>query len=163
MTCDAARIAHFSIDETGMPASSPEAEQERNIAIFDLLDGNSFRLLSSDSEGGAPQGPYTVILAPRDRHLAFIVTAADDSETEIAIPFSAFRKRARSYFAICESYFEAVRRHSPEEITRLDEHRKAQHNEGSDALRERLDGRVALDDHTARRLFTLVCSLSYRG
>jgi len=159
MTDDTARIAHFSIDETGMPASSPEAEQERNIAIFDLLDGNSFRLLPE----GSPDGPYTVILAPRDRHLAFIVTAAEGSETEIAIPFSAFRKRARSYFAICESYFEAVRRHSPEEITRLDEHRKSQHNEGSDALRERLDGRVALDDHTARRLFTLVCSLSYRG
>ncbi len=159
MTTGTAHIAHFSIDETGMPASSPEAEQERNIAIFDLLDGNSFRLLPE----GAPGGPYTVILAPRDRHLAFLVTAADDSETEIAIPFSAFRKRARSYFAICESYFEAVRRHSPEEITRLDDHRKAQHNEGADALRDRLRDRVALDDHTARRLFTLVCSLSYRG
>ena len=159
MTDDTTRIAHFSIDETGLPAASPEAEQERNIAIFDLLDGNSFRLLPE----GAPAGPYTVILAPRDRHLAFLVTATDDSETEIAVPFSAFRKRARSYFAICESYFEAVRRHSPEEITRLDEHRKAQHNEGADALRERLEGRAALDDHTARRLFTLVCSLSYRG
>lgn len=159
MTDSAARIAHLSIDETGLPAASPEAEQERNIAIFDLLDGNSFRLLPD----GAPCGPYTVILAPRDRHLAFLVTAADDSETEIAVPFSAFRKRARSYFAICESYFEAVRRHSPEEIARLDEHRKAQHNEGADALRERLADRAALDDRTARRLFTLVCSLSYRG
>jgi len=159
MTAETTRIEHLSIDESGLPAQSPEAEQERNIAIFDLLDGNSFRLL----EGDAPVGPYTVILAPRDRHLAFLVTAADDSETEVTIPFSAFRKRARSYFAICESYFEAVRRHAPEEITRLDEHRKAQHNEGADALRERLLGRVELDDHTARRLFTLVCSLSYRG
>ena len=162
MMTETARIAHFSIDETGLPAPSPEAEQERNIAIFDLLDVNSFKLLP-DEHGSAPDGPYTVILAPRDRHLAFLVTAADDSETEIAIPFSAFRKRARSYYAICESYFEAVRRHSPDEITRLDEHRKAQHNEGADALRERLADRVALDDHTARRLFTLVCSLSYRG
>lgn len=160
MTTDAtARIAHFSIDETGMPAPSPEAEQERNIAVFDLLDMNSFRLLPE----GSPEGPYTVILAPRDRHLAFLVTAADDSLTEIAMPFSAFRKRARSYFAICESYFDAVRRASPDEIERLDEHRKAQHNEGADALRERFAGRVDLDDHTARRLFTLVCSLSYRG
>ena len=154
-----ARIAHLSIDETGMPAASPEAEQERNIAVFDLLDGNRFRLLPET----APGGPYTVIIAPRDRHLAFLVTAADDSETEIALPFSAFRKRARSYFAICESYFEAVRRHAPEEIARLDEHRKTQHNEGADALRERLAGHAELDDLTARRLFTLVCSLSYRG
>lgn len=157
MTDPAARIAHLSIDETGLPAASPEAEQERNIAVFDLLETNSFRLTDG------PSGPYTVILAPRDRHLAFVVTAADDSETEVAIPFSAFRKRARSYFAICESYFDAVRRHSPDEIARLDEHRKAQHDEGADALRERLADRVALDDHTARRLFTLVCSLSYRG
>jgi len=160
MTADpAARIAHLSIDETGLPAASPEAEQERNIAIFELLDGNSFHLLPE----GSPAGPYTVILAPRDRHLAFLVTAADDSETEIAVPFSAFRKRARSYFAICESYFEAVRRHSPDEIARLDEHRKAQHDEGATALRERLADRADLDDRTARRLFTLVCSLSYRG
>lgn len=159
MSDETARIAKLSINDTDLPAPSPEAEQERNIAIFDLLEENSFRLL----EGSAAQGPYTVILAPRDRQLAFLVTAADASETEVAIPFSAFRKRARAYFEICESYFEAVRSHAPEEITRLDEHRKAHHNEGADALRERLAGRIEVDDHTARRLFTLVCSLSYRG
>jgi uncharacterized protein (UPF0262 family) len=153
------RIAHFSIDDTNLPPASPEAEQERNIAIFDLLDGNSFRLVA---EGGGA-GPHTVILAPRDRHLVFVVTTANGGITEISLPFSAFRKRARAYFAICESYFEAVRRHSPDEIARLDEHRKTQHNEGADALRERLAESVEVDDHTARRLFTLVCSLSYRG
>ncbi len=157
MTTD--RIAHFSIDDTNMPPASPEAEQERNIAIFDLLDGNSFKLVAED----AAAGPYTVILSPRDRHLVFEVTAANGGITEIGIPFSTFRKRARAYFAICESYFEAVRRHSPDEIARLDEHRKAQHNEGANALRERLAETVVVDDHTARRLFTLVCSLSYRG
>ncbi len=153
------RIAHFSIDDTNLPAASPEAEQERNIAIFDLLDGNRFKLLAED----AAAGPYTVILAPRDRQLVFVITAESGGISEIAIPFSAFRKRARAYFGICESYFEAVRRHSPDEIARLDEHRKAQHNEGADAVRERLADSVEVDDHTARRLFTLVCSLSYRG
>ena len=159
MSGDAARIAHFSIDDAALPPASAEAEQERNIAVFDLLDGNSFALTG---EGAFP-GPYTVVLAPRDRQLVFVVSAEAGGETEIGMPFSAFRKRARAYFGICESYFEAVRRHSPDEIARLDEHRKAQHNEGATALRERLAERVEIDDHTSRRLFTLVCSLSYRG
>ena len=159
MNGDDDRIADIAIDAAAQPAPSPEAEQERNIAIFDLLEGNSFRLLPE----GAPGGPYALLLAPRDRHLAILVTAADGSRTEIAIPLSAFRKRARAYFEICESYFEAVRRHTPAEIARLDEHRKAQHDEGAGALRDRLADRAEMDANTTRRLFTLVCSLTLRG
>ena len=156
---DRARIADIAIDEGGLPAPSPEAEQERNIAIFDLLENNRFRLLPDD----APEGPYALVLAPRDRHLAILVRAADDSETEIAIPFSAFRKRARAYLDICETYFDAVRRHTPDEIARLDVLRKTQHDEGAEALRARLAERADFDDDTARRLFTLVCALTSRG
>lgn len=153
------RIATLKIDDSALPPVSPEAEQERNIAIFDLLDGNHFRMLDS----GAARGPYAVTLVPRDRQIVFSITAANGEESELTLPATAFRKRAKAYFGICESYFEAVRTHSPDEITRLDEGRKALHNEGADAVRERLAESVELDDNTSRRFFTLLCSLSYRA
>ncbi len=152
-------IATFRIDDSALPAPTPEGEQERNIAIFDLLDGNHFRLLGE----AAPDGPYDVTLAPADRQLVFSVTAPDDSVTEIMLPFSAFRKRARAYFGVCESYFEAVRQSAPEQIRILDEERKALHNEGATILRDRLAEQVEIDENTSRRFFTLVCSLLYRG
>lgn len=158
MTTD--RIATLNIDETGLPAPSPEAEQERNIAVFDLLEGNFFRLTSAAEP---TQGPHAVTLSARDRRLVLDVTPAEGAPVEIALPFSAIRKRAKEYFGLCDCYFEAVRNKSPEEITRLDEGRKALHNEGAEHLREKLSDAVEIDTNTARRLFTLMCSLAYRG
>lgn len=159
MTEETARIAALRIDKDAPPAATPEAEQERNIAIFDLLEGNHFNVLAEN----APIGPYDVTLIPRDRQIVFSVKGKLDAVTEIMLPATAFRKRAKAYLGICESYFDAVRHSSPDEIARLDEGRKALHNEGADALREKLAEQVDIDTNTARRLFTLVCALSWRG
>ena len=152
-------ILTLKIDETGLPAPTPEAEQERNIAVFDLLEGNVFRLTGA----GAAPGPHDVTLSARERRIIMDITPAKGAPVEIALPFSAIRKRAKEYFGLCDCYFEAVRSKSPDEIARLDEGRKALHNEGAAHLREKLAAQVEIDTNTARRLFTLMCSLAYRG
>lgn len=151
------RLTSVTLDDGSLAPQTPEIEQERNIAIFDLLEGNSFVL----RDGSA--GPHTLKLSIQDRMLRFIVTPSEGGVQEHALPFSAFRKRARVYFELCDSYFEAVRSLPREEIARLDQERKALHNEGAVAVRERISEWVEVDEPTARRLFTLVCSLVYRG
>jgi len=151
------RLASITLDAGEAPQQSAEIEQERNIAIFDLLEANAFALCDGAT------GPYALRLSVQERMLIFDVTPEQSAPLRYALPFSAFRKRARSYFELCDTYFEAVRLRSHDEIAQLDEERKALHNEGAEAVRGRLSDWAEIDHDTARRLFTLICSLVYRG
>lgn len=149
-------ITAFTLDDSALPPPTPEVEQERNIAIFDLLDANTFRLKSGAS------GPYALTMALNGRILTFTARTDAGERHEFTLPYAPFRKMARSYFTVCESYLMAVRSKTPEEIAQLDEGRKALHNEGAALVAERLSDHVEIDDNTARRLFTLIGSLYIR-
>ena len=153
MTAD---VTNFTLDDSSLPPPTPEIEQERNIAIFDLLEANTFRLKS-----GTP-APLALKMALRERLLSFTAKSETGETTEFTLPYAPFRKAARAYFTVCESYLAAVRNKTPEEIEQLDEGRKALHNEGAALVTERLSEHVEIDDNTARRLFTLIGSLYIR-
>ncbi len=152
------RIVRIDLDERTVLSRSPEVEQERAVAIYDLLEENSFYPV--EDEGG----PYHLRLSVQDGRLVFDVRDTDDAErTRVQLPLSPFRRVVRDYFAICDSYYDAIKRLSPSQIEAIDMGRRGLHNEGSEMLRERLDGKIVFDFPTARRLFTLVCVLHIRG
>lgn len=160
---DGDRLISIDLDDSGLPPPTPEVEQERRVAMFDLLEANSFRPLSR-GEAAPPPGPYRLHLAVRDRRLVFDVrTEAGEPAGEFHLSLSPFRQVIKDYFAICASYFDAVKRLSPEKIEAIDMGRRGIHNEGSQLLMDRLDGKVEVDMDTARRLFTLVCVLHFKG
>lgn len=153
------RICHIEIDESGLPASTAEVEQERRVAIFDLLEDNSFDLPGKDGVP-APEGPFRLALAIRDRRLVFdIATEGGGKVAEVHLSLGPFRQVVKDYSQICQSYFEAVKRLPPSQIEAIDMARRGIHNEGARVVQERLDGKAALDIDTARRLFTLICVL----
>ena len=157
------RICHIEIDETGLAAPTPEIEQERKVAIFDLLEENSFALPKRDGKA-VPDGPYRLALAIREGRLVFdISTEGTEKVGEFHLSMGPFRQVVKDYFQICESYFEAIRSASPEQIETIDMARRAIHNEGSEILLERLKGKINVDFDTARRIFTLLCSFHLRG
>lgn len=158
MSDRSARIVRLELDQKSIVRWSPEVEHERNIAIFDLLEGNHFRLV----DGFA--GPYAIVLSLRDTNLILDIRREDDGEAaEVVIPMRPFRRVIKDYFLICESYFQAIKGATPSRIEAIDMARRGLHNEGSDLLREALAGKIELDQETARRLFTLVCVLHIRG
>lgn len=149
------RLIAVDIDRTSLAASSPDAEHERRVAIFDLLERNSFTLLGHD-EGG----PYKLTLFEQERKLVFHVRGEDDRDIYAYIfSLSPFRGVIRDYFMICESYHAAIRGSSPMQIEAIDMARRGIHNEGSELLRERLEDKIDVDIETSRRLFTLICAL----
>jgi uncharacterized protein (UPF0262 family) len=153
------RICEIVIDDEGLPAPTPEIEQERRVAIFDLLEDNSFALPPRPGHPEAP-GPFRLCLAVREGRLVFEIDA--ESGQRVAafhLSLGPFRQAVKDYLQICESYFEAVKRLPPSQIEAIDMARRGIHNEGARLLIERLDGKAALDIDTARRLFTLVCVL----
>ena len=153
------RLIEINLDETGLAPPTPEVDQERKVAIYDLLEDNAFALEKS----GAP-GPYKLNLSVRDRRLVFDVrTKTDDPAGEFHLSLSPFRQIIRDYFAICESYFDAVKTLPPSQIEAIDMGRRGVHNEGARVLKERLDGKVTVDEATSRRLFTLICVLHFKG
>ncbi|WP_413875003.1 UPF0262 family protein [Albidovulum sp.] len=153
------RICHIEIDDAGLPAPTPEVEQERRVAIFDLLEDNSFDLPGKDG-APAPDGPFRLGLSIRDRRLVFdLATDHGGKVAEFHLSLGPFRQVVKDYFQICESYFEAVKRLPPSQIEAIDMARRGIHNEGARVVQERLDGKAALDIDTARRLFTLICVL----
>ena len=157
------RICHIEIDDTGLPAPTPEIEQERKVAIFDLLEDNSFALPARDGRD-VPPGPYRLHLAIRERRLVFdIRTEAGDVAGEIHLSLGPFRQAVKDYFQICEAYFDAVKRLPPSQIEAIDMGRRGIHNEGARILQERLEGKAEVDIDTARRLFTLICVLHFGG
>ena len=156
-------IVHIEIDDSALPAPTPEIEQERRVAIFDLLEENSFSLPGKDGRA-APTGPYRLMLAIRDRFLVFdIRTEADEPGAEFHLSLGPFRQVVKDYFQICEAYFDAVKRLPTSQIEAIDMARRGIHNEGARVLQERLDGKAELDIDTARRLFTLICVLHFGG
>jgi len=155
------RICHIEIDERGLARATPEIEQERRVAIFDLLEDNAFTLPARDGRAVAP-GPYRLGLAIREGRLVFdIATEASARVGEFHLSMGPFRQVVKDYFQICESYFEAVKRLPPSQIEAIDMARRGIHNEGARVLQDRLEGKAEVDIDTARRLFTLICVLHW--
>jgi uncharacterized protein (UPF0262 family) len=133
------------------------------VAIFDLLEGNSFTLPAREGTP-PPSGPYRLELSIRDRRLVFDLTAEDETKAaEFHLSLGPFRQVVKDYFQICESYFEAVKTLPPSQIETIDMARRGIHNEGARVLQERLNGKADIDEQTARRLFTLICVLHFGG
>jgi uncharacterized protein (UPF0262 family) len=157
------RISKITLDDSGLPPPTPEIEQERRVAIFDLLEDNTFALPARENRA-APAGPYHVVLAIRDGRLVFdVTTEAAEKAAEFHLSLGPFRQVVKDYFQICESYFDAVKKLPPSQIETIDMARRGIHNEGSRVLQERLEGKVEIDSDTARRLFTLICVLHFGG
>ncbi len=157
------RICHIEIDDTGLPAPTPEIEQERKVAVFDLLEENSFAIPPRKGVD-IPDGPYRLKLAIRDRRLVFDIATEDETKVgEFHLALGPFRQVVKDYFSICESYFDAVKKLPPSQIETIDMARRGIHDEGSRVLQERLDGKADVDKPTARRLFTLICVLHFGG
>jgi uncharacterized protein (UPF0262 family) len=155
---DDQRIAKITLDEKTVVRRNADIEHERAVAIFDLLEENSFVPVAGYA------GPYHLDLGIEDNRLILdIRDTADASYERIALSLTPFRGIVKDYFLICESYFAAIKRSSPAQIEAVDMGRRGLHNEGSELLRERLADKVAIDFSTARRLFTLVCVLHIRG
>ncbi|MEK1868686.1 MAG: UPF0262 family protein [Ensifer adhaerens] len=138
--------------------STPDVEHERAVAIFDLLEENLFEPV------GHPGGPYKLNLSLVDAKLVFAISTDKGSDVATHIlSLTPFRRIVKDYFMICESYYEAIRSATPSQIEAIDMGRRGIHNEGSQTLMDRLSGKIRLDFDTARRLFTLVCVLYWRG
>jgi len=150
------RLAKVDLDGATLGAPSPEIEHERQVAIFDLLEKNSFR------PDGAERGPYQLTLGCEENRLLFDVAGPDYARRHV-LSLTPFRGVLKDYQIVCESYYEAVRGSSPAQIECIDMGRRGLHNEGAELLQARLDGKIELDHETARRLFTLVNALQRRG
>jgi len=156
------RISHIELDEATIMWRNADIEQERRVAIFDLIEDNSFKPLRAFEAGH--EGPYRLKLSVQDGRLSLEVSDDDDNLLETMIlALGRFRRPIREYFAICESYYQAIRKASPQEIETIDMARRGVHDEAADMLLERLEGKVETEFLTARRLFTLICVLHIRG
>lgn len=152
------RLTAVTIDDRGLAPPTPEIEQERKVAVYDLLEENSFAL----PRAGGLAGPYHLGLAVREGRLVFDVTTEGGQKVaEFHLSMGPFRQVVKDYFQICESYFEAVKRLPPSQIEAIDMARRGIHNEGARVLQERLEGKAIVDTDTARRLFTLICVLHW--
>jgi uncharacterized protein (UPF0262 family) len=151
------RLVAVTLDAASIGRAPPDIEHERAVAIYDLVEENSFALKDHP-------GPYRLVLSLADRRLLFDVRSeAGEALVAHALSLTPFRRVVKDYFLICESYFRAIRSGSPSRIEAIDMARRGMHNEGSEILKDRLKGKVDLDFDTARRLFTLVCVLHWRG
>ncbi|PTQ75708.1 UPF0262 family protein [Celeribacter persicus] len=155
------KLISVKIDEAGLAPPTPEIEQERKVAIFDLLEDNSFTLPARDDRQ-VPEGPFKLLLAIRERRLVFDLTTEEgEKAAEFHLSLGPFRQVVKDYFQICESYFDAVKKMPPSQIEAIDMARRGIHNEGARVLQERLEGKAEVDIDTARRLFTLICVLHW--
>lgn len=155
------RIIEVKLDERTILWRNADVEQERRVAIFDLLEANSFRPLTAYDDGYA--GPYKIVMGVEEGRLTVAINATDDRELEsFVLPLSPFRRIVRDYFAICDSYYKAIRAATPQQIETIDMARRGLHNDAAEQLTERLAARVEVDFDTARRLFTLICVLHIR-
>jgi uncharacterized protein (UPF0262 family) len=153
-----ARLIEVTLDEGSIGSMSADAEHEREVAIFDLIEKNSFAL--EDHEGG----PYTLHLSLSENRLVFTVGDSDRTPIQhIMLSLSPFRRIVKDYFLMCESYYQAIKTSPPSRIEALDMGRRGLHDEGSMLLKDRLKGKILIDVPTARRLFTLICALHWKG
>jgi uncharacterized protein (UPF0262 family) len=152
------RLVKVALDEAAIGRSSPDIEHERAVAIYELLEENSFL---PEGHGG---GAYTLKLSIADNRLVFDVRLEDDTPVVAhLLSLSPFRSIVKDYFLVCDSYYQAIRTASPTQIEAIDMGRRGLHNEGSELLRQRLSGKIAIDFDTARRLFTLIAVLHWKG
>ncbi len=147
------RLVKIELDEVVIPRRSAEAEHERAIAIYDILEENQFDLIGQT-------GPFHLYLRAEGRHIRFDICNENDfSLGQFFMAMGPLRRVMRDYFQVCDTYFDAIRTKSPSQIQAIDMGRRALHNEGSELLQARLNGKVETDFDTARRLFTLICVL----
>ncbi|MEZ5780399.1 MAG: UPF0262 family protein [Rhizobiaceae bacterium] len=155
---DTNRLVDVELDES-IGRSTPDVEHERAVAIFDLIEENSFLPV-----GDTGTGPYRLKLSLVDARLVFFITRENgDKVATHILSLTPLRRIVKDYYMICESYYEAIRSSTPSKIEAIDMGRRGLHNEGSQTLMNRLSGKIELDFDTARRLFTLVCVLHWRG
>lgn len=152
------RLIAIDLDESLRGIPSADVEHERRVAVYDLLEDNAFEVI------GHERGPYRLKLSIIDKRLVFDVEdSAADNCAIVGLALAPFRRLVRDYFLICESYYQAIRSAPRSQIETIDMARRGLHNEGSELLKERLAGKIDVDHDTARRLFTLVCVLYWRG
>ncbi|MBX3519513.1 MAG: UPF0262 family protein [Xanthobacteraceae bacterium] len=152
------RLASVKLDERSIGRSNPDVEHERSIAIFDLIESNYFEPVGDDG------GPYALNISLSEQRLVLAITreGGDEVITHI-LSLSPLRKVVRDYFMICDSYYAAIKTETPQKIEAIDMGRRGLHDEGSRILAERLKEKVSIDFDTARRLFTLICALHWKG
>ena len=155
---DHQRIASIFLEERSVVRRSAQVEHERKVAIYDILEENTF------APTGGLEGPYNLHISIEENRLNFdIRDEAGGPLAEFTLPISSFRSIIKDYFVICDSYFKAIKTAAPSQIEAIDMGRRGLHNEGAELLSERLSGKVDVDLDTARRLFTLICVLHVRG
>ncbi|ACL59655.1 UPF0262 family protein [Methylobacterium nodulans] len=152
------RLVAVTLDEDSIGRGNPDQEHERAIAIYDILEANTFAVASHDG------GPYALKLGLVENKLAFAISTADGEPVMThLLSLTPFRRVIRDYEMICDSYFKAIRTASPSQIEAIDMGRRGVHNEASELLKLRLEGKVEIDHDTARRLFTLIFALHWKG
>jgi uncharacterized protein (UPF0262 family) len=156
------RITAISLDEETILWRNADIEQERRIAIFDILEGNYFAPTRVHDDGYS--GPYRLTLRVEEGRLGFDIARDDGTPLEaVILGLGRFRRLIKDYFAICDSYYQAIRSATTQQIETIDMARRGVHNDGAELLKERLDGKIVIDFDTARRLFTLICVLHIKG
>jgi uncharacterized protein (UPF0262 family) len=152
-----AKLIDVELDET-IGRSTPDVEHERAVAIFDLIEENSFAPVNDDG------GPYKLKLSLAEARLVFAISReSGDAVVTHILSLTPFRRIIKDYYMICESYYDAIRSSTPSQIEAIDMGRRGLHNEGSQTLLDRLAGKIDIDFDTARRIFTLICVLHWRG
>lgn len=151
------RLIEIELDEASLPPSTSDAEHDRRVAIFDILEQNKFAI------EGVSAGPYRLRLSIVEQRLVFDMKNVDGQPVHmLVLSLTPLRRVIKDYFLICDSYYDAIRHSTPAQIEAIDMGRRGLHNEGSELLKARLDGKVRVDFDTARRLFTLICALHTR-
>lgn len=152
------RLSSITLDERTIVRRTREIEQERDVAIYDLLESNSF------APAGSQGGPYRLVLGVEENRLTFDIQLEDSTQHgKVMLSLTPFRRVIKDYFLVCESYYKAIRHAPPSQIEALDMGRRGLHDEGSKLLLETLKGKIAIDHDTARRIFTLICVLHLKG
>lgn len=156
------RLIDIQLDESTIVRWSADVDHERRVAIFDLLEDNSFEVIRATEAGY--HGPYKLILSIQEGRLVFDLKSETDQEIVcFRLAMSPFRRIVRDYLSICDKYYEAIKSASPGQIEAIDMGRRGLHNDGSSLLKDRLEDKIKLDHQTARRLFTLICVLHMKG
>jgi uncharacterized protein (UPF0262 family) len=152
------RLVKITLDEGSIGRSSPDIEHERAVAIYDLLEDNSFAPVDQEC------GPYVLHLSIAENRLVFDIRSEEGAPVMAHLfSLTPLRRIVKDYFMICDSYYKAIRTSTPSQIEAIDMGRRGLHNEGSELLMERLKEKIAVDFDTARRLFTLICVLHWKG
>jgi len=153
-----AKLVAINLDQASIGRANANIEHEREVAIFDILESNRFELEGRDD------GPYALNLSIVEDRLVFAVAQEVGGESfTVVLSLTPLRRVMKDYFIVCESYYQAIRTSAPSRIQSIDMGRRALHNEGSQVLSERLKGKITVDSDTARRLFTLICALHWKG